>query len=320
MIFTGRLFVEVIVTLRQLEILRAVMRYQTTIAAARMVGMSQPAVSNTIRALEVQLGFALFERINNRLFPTAAARLIHEESEPIFAMHGALEARVNDLRENKAGQIRILSTPPLGHGAIPRALQRFLTRRPRLRVLFDVRQLDDVVAGVESGAADLGFGLGLGDHPTLRVEALFDGRMVCVCRSDHPLARLPMVTPAELQGHPFIALERATRMGRAVRDSFIAARQPFNFVVEVKYCNTACVLAESGVGVSVVDPFSPASSGRYDIVAVPFRPETPAVAYVIWSARQPLSRLVESFLREVRRVVEETVPSLSQPRARPAKS
>lgn len=307
-------------TLRQLEILRAVMRYQTTIAAARMVGMSQPAVSNTIRALEAQLGFALFERINNRLFPTEAARLIHEESEPIFAMHGALEARVADLRENKAGQIRILSTPPLGHGAIPRALQRFLKRRPKVRVHFDVRQLDDVVAGLENGAADVGFGLGLGDHPTLRVEPLFEGRMVCVCRADHPLAGRASVTPADLQHFPFIALERGTRMGRAVRDSFIAARQPFNFVVEVKYCNTACVLAESGVGVSVVDPFSPSSSGRYDIVTVPYRPETPSTAYVIWSGRKPLTRTAELFLREVRRAVEDTVPALALTRGRIARA
>ena len=113
-------------TLRQLEILRAVIRHQTTMAAGRLLGMSQPAVSNAVKQLEAQLGFPLFERINNRLFPTEAARLIHAESEPLFAQHAALEARLQELRQDKTGRLRLLATPPLGHGAIPQALARIL--------------------------------------------------------------------------------------------------------------------------------------------------------------------------------------------------
>ena len=68
-------------TLRQLEILRAVLRFQTTMAAARVLGMSQPAVSAALKQMESQLGFALFERVNNRLFPTEAARMLQQEAE-----------------------------------------------------------------------------------------------------------------------------------------------------------------------------------------------------------------------------------------------
>ena len=57
-------------TLRQLEILRAVIRHRTTVAAADELALSQPAISNALKAMEAQAGFALFERVNNRLFPT----------------------------------------------------------------------------------------------------------------------------------------------------------------------------------------------------------------------------------------------------------
>jgi DNA-binding transcriptional LysR family regulator len=292
-------------TLRQLEILRALMRFQTTMAAARSLGLSQPAVSNAIRQMEGQLGFALFERINNRLFPTDAARLIHEEAEPLFAIQAALADRVQDLRDEKVSRLRILSTPPLGNGAIPRALEAFLRRRPRLRIFFDVRDLAEVTKGTESGGADLGFGLNLGSQPTLAAETLYEGRMVCVCRRGDPLSRQAFVTPADLGRHGFIALDGATRMGAAVRESFRTARQPFNFTVEVRYCHTACVMVSAGLGASVVDPISALTGGQDNLVAVPFEPAIPSSAHVFWSTRKPLGETARRFVTEIRAALGE---------------
>ncbi len=291
--------------LRQLQLLRAVIRCETTVGAARELGLSQPAVSNAIKHLEDQLGFPLFERINNRLFPTQEARTLYQDSEPIFSMHAALEARVQDLRENKAGQIRIIATPPLGYGAIPIALQRFLAKRPKVRVAFDVRRLEDVTENVETGVSELGFVLGIGDHPALLTEPVHEGRMVCVVAAGHPLASRRVVTPADLAGQPFIALEAGTRLGTMVRGAFETAGTPFQSVVEVRYCHTACVLAASHIGATVVDPFSPEASGKQGLVVIPFEPVTPVKAFVVRSRTRPLSRLAEVFLREVKVALSE---------------
>lgn len=312
-------------TLRQLEILRAVMRLQTTMAAARDLGMSQPAVSNAIRQIEAQLGFPLFERVNNRLFPLEAAVIIQEDSDPIFAMHAALEDRVQDLRAAKVSRLRILSTPPLGQGVLPQALEGFARHHPRLQTFFDIRELDEVVRSVESGKTDLGFGLGLGPQPTLEVQALFEARMVCVCPAGHPLASRATVTPQDLAAHPFIALDAATRMGAAVRGAFQAARQAFAFRAEVRTCSTACALVEAGMGASVVDPFSAAHGGAQRLVVRPFEPAIPSVAWAFWSTRKPLPETARRFMGEVRRILGDfgttaTPPDgaapLSRPRAR----
>src|SRR5271166_4688206 len=71
-------------TLRQLEILRALIRHRTTVAAAADLALSQPAVSNALKIMEAQAGFVLFHRVNNRLFPSAEALALHEEGETIF--------------------------------------------------------------------------------------------------------------------------------------------------------------------------------------------------------------------------------------------
>jgi len=286
--------------LRQLEILRAVVRHRTTVAAAEEMAMSQPAISNALKIMENKAGFALFERINNRLFPTSEALALCKESDAIFALQAKLENRVRDLRENRSGQLSIVSTPPLAYSIIPPALKSFMSQRPDTRVFFDVRRYEGTVEGVLSRVAELGFVLGLSHHPGIAHEIVHTGEMVCVFQPGHRLAEKPVITATDLLDFPLIGLERGTRLGEAVRDSFREAGAPFRPVAEVRYCNTACVLAAAGVGVAVVDPFSPRQGGNHDLAVRPFLPSTPAVAYMLWSEAEPLSRLAKAFLDEVR--------------------
>jgi DNA-binding transcriptional LysR family regulator len=283
-------------TLRQLEILRALVRCSTTVAAAQELGMSQPAVSNALKLMEVQVGFALFERSHNRLFPTTEALELHAEAETIFALHARLEARMRDLRDGRSGHLRLVSTPPLGYSVIPPALSRFVAARPQVQVFFDVRRYEGVLDSVANGVAELGFALGFDHHPGIASKVVGRGEMVCVMPADHVLTALSIVSPSDLADHPFVALERGTRLGEAVRTSFEATGTPFRSTIEVRYCNTACVLASAGVGAAVVDPFSPHQGLGHRLVVRPFRPETPAVSYVLWSEARPLSRLAQTFL------------------------
>jgi DNA-binding transcriptional LysR family regulator len=285
--------------LRQLEILRAVIRHRTTVAAADELALSQPAISNALKAMEAQAGFTLFERINNRLFPTAEAMALYEESEAIFALHARLENRVRDLRESRSGHLSIVSTPPLAYSIIPPTLSGFLRRRPQTRVFFDVRRYEGIIEGVLGNVAELGFALGLSNHPGIAHEVVHTGEMVCVMPPQHPLASRSAISAADLAGFPLIGLERGTRMGEAVRDTFVKADMPFQPTVEVRYCNTACVLAATGVGVAVVDPFSP-HQGGHDLVVRPFTPRTPISAYMLWSEARPLSNIAKTFRAEVR--------------------
>jgi len=287
-------------TLRQLEILRALIRHRTTVAAAADLALSQPAVSNALKIMEAQAGFVLFHRVNNRLFPSAEALALHEESEAIFTLHAKLESRVRDLRETRAGHLAIIGTPPLAYSVIPPALKRFLLGRPKTRVFFDVRRYEGVIDGVLNRVAELGFALGLSHEPGLAHEVVHSGEMVCVVPPNHALAARPVVSAGDLARLPLIGLERGTRLGEAVRASFEAAGVPYVPTVEVRYCNTACVLAAAGVGVSVVDPFSPRQVGAQELVVRPFAPTTPAVAYMLWSEAQPLSRIARVFRDEVR--------------------
>jgi hypothetical protein len=65
------------------------------------------------------------------------------------------------------------------------------------------------------------------------------------------------------------------------------------------------VLAESGIGVAVVDPLSPLFNGHFKLAMRPFIPAIQIHATVVRSRKRPLSRAAEAFLREVRVVAAE---------------
>ena len=287
--------------LRQLELLRALVQCETTTGAGRKLGLSQPAVSNALKHLEAQVGFPLFERVNNRLFPTSEAMSLYKDSEPIFALHAALALKVQDLKENKTGHVRLIATPPLGYSVVPTALKQFLTKMPKVRVSLDIRNFDHVLEGIDNGIAELGFVMALDhDAPMLETETFFEGRMVCVMPPDHPLASKTVIVPADLASVTFIALDRVTRMGGLVRRAFAEVKAPYDFSVEVRYCHTACLLADSGVGVAVVDPLSPLCGKYADLIVRPFEPASKVTASVIVSKKRPLSRPARDFLKEMR--------------------
>lgn len=95
-------------------------------------------------------------------------------------------------------------------------------------------------------------------------------------------------------------------MGTIVRRAFAEAGEPIRPSVEVRYCNTACALAESGFGVAIVDPLSPRFAGRYRLAVRVFRPACAVSASVVRSRKRPLSRAAEAFLRDVRSVASRT--------------
>jgi hypothetical protein len=135
--------------------------------------------------------------------------------------------------------------------------------------------------------------------------------MVCVMRRDHRLAEKDAISPADLKQTAFIALERGTKMGTIVREAFAKAGESFSFAVEVRYCHSACVLAEAGVGVAVVDPLSPLSS-QGGLAIRRFEPESIVSASAVRSRKRPLSRAAEAFLKEVRLAAEQTASKFAR--------
>src|SRR5690606_8342768 len=241
--------------LRQVEVFCAVMRCGTTIAAAHELGISQPAVSNAIQHLEAQVGIKLFERTGKRLVPTAEARIIYRDAEPLYAMSQAVALKMRDLRDTRQGHLRVLTTNALMRSTIATALADFLRSRPRVQVFFDMRRMEGVVEAIESGFADLGFVLDPPSRPGITIETFDQREMVVAMPRNQPLGELAVVRPANVGGFAIIGLGASARLGRLVQEQFDRSGVPCMPSIQVRHCVTACTLAERGLGVAIVDPF-----------------------------------------------------------------
>lgn len=286
-------------SLRLLEIFGSMMLRQTTVDTAADLGISQPAVSLAIKQLEGQLGFPLFERRNRRLLPTEEARSLFAEIEPIFLQLRAVEGHVRDLRKGTAGKLRVIATPPLGHSVIPVALRNFLADRPGVSVHYDVRRLENVIEEVEAGASELGVVLGLYSHPAVEVRVLRRDDMVALVRHDHPLASADDITPKDCEEYGHIGLDIASRLGQATQASFDEAGVPYLPRVEVRYCHTAAVMANAGLGIAVVDRYTAGFLSNLELSVHPFTPAVSVGACLITRRNLPLSRMAQGFIDEI---------------------
>ena len=123
---------------RQLEVFTAVMRAGTVTEAARMLNISQPALSQILRHTEDELGFALFLREKGRLRPTPEAHELYPEAERLFGEIEGLRRKTADLRLGQAGLVRIGSSTPVAMSVLPGVLSAFRTRHPDIALRCNV--------------------------------------------------------------------------------------------------------------------------------------------------------------------------------------
>ncbi len=284
--------------LRQLEVFQAVMYGGTTKNAARLLRISQPAVSNMVKQFEDQLGFPLFDRIGGRLHPTLEAKVLSKNLERVFASVDAVDNLVNDLRDSQVGTLKILASPSIGQSVLPPAIAAFVKDRPEVKIGFDTPPNETIVTHLDSHQADFGLTITAVDHPALESRLLREGRLVCAMPKDHPLARKKSIQPKDFADTTFISYPRFSPIGIIIDDAFREHGEVQHADIEVRYCFSACTLVNAGVGVAIVDEFALYGNSMPNIVIRPFRSKLRVAVMLSYAKANPLSRLAKIFIDE----------------------
>jgi LysR family carnitine catabolism transcriptional activator len=169
-------------------------------AAARL-GISQPAVSAHIRALEDQYGVPLVHRTTRQVALTPAGKAFAARAVRAFADLDLATRDLHDLSAAQHGQVTVACIPPLMSLMMPRVIEALATDRPAIEVrLRDVtsNELDGLVA---RGEAELGIGPP-GAGSSLAFKRLRRDDFVAVVPRQHPLAGRREIELAELIAYP----------------------------------------------------------------------------------------------------------------------
>ncbi|MGC7404098.1 LysR substrate-binding domain-containing protein [Pandoraea pneumonica] len=289
--------------IRQLEAFRAVILRQTVTRAAQMLHVSQPAVTRLLNDLEVDVGFALFDRSNGRLQPTPEALVLFEEVERSFAGMERIAQTAEQIKSLRRGSLHIAGAPAIALDFLPIALTRFLREHTGINTTLLVHASNIVVDMVLGRRCDVGFIAHPLTHAGLHVQPLLRVPMQCVLPKGHPLAAREVITPEDLRGEAFVSFPMESD-GRHDIDRVFAEHGVDRVMsVESQLSAAVCTLVEHGAGVSIVDGIT-ASFARQRVEVRPFAPQILSTFSVVTSLHPPPSQLAQAFVEHVRTTLD----------------
>lgn len=292
--------------LRHLEVFHAVMIGDTLSAAARMLNMTQPAVSQAINSLELQLGYDLFQRIKGRLAPTPEALALAAEVEKLHGQLDAVKHLALNLRHSGHEQLRVLAAPALAMELVPTALQTLFQAHPQARVTVRTGYSSQILAGLGLRKADIGLVFHTAQtHPLTHQETIGSASLVCVVPRGHRLCAKLSLDLACLAGQTVFVPERQHPLGGmlALRCSDHGVDTSRHMAVEQSHVSLQ--LAASGLGLAVVDSLTAGSADLERVRVLPFSLAMTCQICVAFSENSTHPHLAFRFARAAQRALLE---------------
>src|SRR5262245_47499519 len=192
---------------RQLAAFCAVVERRSFSQAAERLGVTQPAVSLQVRALEKRLGTQLLDRSGRRVEPTEAGKRLYRGAQRLLALEEQLVEEVTAGSEGSLGGELSLgaSTGPAAI-VVPQLLCEFQARNTEVRVALEVHDTQAVVELVADRDLELGIVGAARRRRGVRFEPFFRDEVVLATPPGHRFAG-KTITVAELQAEPLIVMQ-----------------------------------------------------------------------------------------------------------------
>jgi len=287
--------------MQRLRAFRAVMRTGSVTSAANELMLTQPAVSKLLKALELELGFPLFNRSKRRLTPSAQGMAFHQRAERVLADIEELALIARNVAQNRLGELRLVAMSQLSTTLFPRAIRELQNTYPDVLVSLEVIPRRDADRWISS----LNFDLGVSGVPVawtgLTYEAFLARAPVAVVPTSHPLSSRGYLSARDLHGQPFIRLSNSNLLRAQVDASLTEANSHPVVKAEVSSPMTACALAAQGVGISIVDAHSPVAAQADGFQVVPWRSSI-KLTYGFFYPKNNVNPFVPAFKRIFKRL------------------
>jgi len=176
-------------SLRQLQIFRAIALSGSTAAAALSVPLSQSAASAALKELERVLGARLFDRVGKRLLMNDNGRALLPMALAVLDGAQNLEAAFLSSTQTLPMDLHIFASTTIGNYILPALLARFKDTTPTARLELQIGNTLDVVTAVCDFSTDLGFIEGPCHATGVIVEPWLEDELVIVAAPSHPLAK-----------------------------------------------------------------------------------------------------------------------------------
>lgn len=283
------------IRLRSMRTFHAVLQQGSVTAAARSLGLTQPAASRILAQLEQELGFELFHRDRGRLVPTTDGLILFDEVERALGNVDRVQELARDIADFRVGRLRLVAPPSFLEAILPDVIARFLEAHPRVHLSIDSHGVETAKGMIAARAVDAGFVKLPVNRDDLSTRTVLISGTACILPLDHPLTSETEITPRHLKGLPLVMLGRGQQFRAQVEAAFAQCGIMPRVQIETHTVASACALAARGVGVAIVNEDLARGYMRGQTVLRPFSPAIRHEYAFAVSSAVSASRLADAF-------------------------
>ncbi len=291
-------------TLRQLRTFVAVARQGSFSQAGQLIGLSQSAVSHSVKELEAEIGVRLLDRTTREVLLTGAGQQLATRLTRLLEELNTTLLDVRSYGEQRSGTVWVAASQTPSAHLMPQCLASTQQHYPGIRVILPDRVQQAVLQSVRNAEVDFGIVIGpLGDAE-FDAEEILQEPFLLLCHQNDALAQTETVTWGMLTDRNMVLQDYASGSRMLVDAILQQLAIGVNVVQEIGHPATLYPMVEAGIGISILPALAlPLPSGR-KLVVRRLYPEMNRSLMLIKRKNRSLTPAAEAVWQEVRQQAE----------------
>ena len=229
--------------------------------AARLNGVTQSAVSQQLKAMEIHYDMLIIDRNQKKFRLTPQGAKLYSSFKEILTVYERLNCELQEMRNIVSGTIQIATVNSIGLHELPPYMKSFMQEFPSVNVRIEYRRANLVYEDVIHGSVDIGLVAFPKKHRELTVVNFSQDELILAMHPSHKLAKKKSVKLSQLQGMDFIAFERDQPTRKATDEILRKEGVEVGVVMEFDNVETVKRAIEINAGCAIL----PASTVRNEL-------------------------------------------------------
>ena len=243
----------------EFEIFLVVARAKSFSKAAKLLYMTQPAISNHIHAMENYYGTKLFNRHSHGVSLTSTGEVVYDFGEKILTLHDSMEKAIDRVLNIENQKLVVGASSHVGNSALPCSIWTFKEKYPEVDIRLEISNSATIIKQILDNKVDLGVLEGPVKHKELDTTDVFSDRLILIAPPRGKWLKQETISLEELAKEPLIMREEGSG-SRSIWEKVISNAglelKDFRIVTEMGSIDAIKSAVESGLGVAVVSRIS----------------------------------------------------------------
>jgi molybdate transport repressor ModE-like protein len=288
--------------LGQFDLFCQVARVKSFSKAAKLLHISQPAISAQIHSMEEFYGIKLFERTPHGVSLTPAGTVLFDYAKQILEMHEDLERKLTGMADEKNQKLVIGATPTVGSHALACGIWTFKDKYPDLQINLEINNIQEIATKVHEKDVDLAIvECPVKGHKGLTTKTVFTDELVAIVPKNDQWSGKTSVTLEELMKNRLILREEGSELHSILDEALKPLGLSFNDLKPrtcISNSNAIKTAVENGHGVSIGLRLTVQKELRHGtILALNIEKVDPRVEYNLVYREDDLSSVAKRFIR-----------------------